>query len=155
MIRPKNQRTVVIRTAMVGVLIACGLAVAPPLAQARSQRVVPYAFEQVWPAAIRFLRVDERFEIIERDAEAGYLLFEVSEERKRFRGALELVRMEDDQGRAAVRLVIRIEDRPSYMEIGVLDRLERKLRDDLGEPRAPEPKPKDKDKESDKDKTKR
>ena len=33
-----------------------------------------------------------------------------------------------------LRLVMHIEDRPDYMEVGMLDRLERKLRDELGAP---------------------
>ena len=148
---PGRRPAITMRRALaMALLVACGIAVAPHLAHARAQRVVFYTFEQVWPAAIRFLRVDEGFDIVERDMEAGYLLFHVSEEKKRFRGALEIVRFEDESGRPALRLVLRIEDRPSYMEIGVLERLERKLRDELGAPREPEPKPRDKDKDKDK-----
>ncbi|MEM9490611.1 MAG: hypothetical protein AAGC55_15805 [Myxococcota bacterium] len=118
---------------------AIGLIAWPGQASAKSQRVVSYSFEQVWPTALRFLRIDEGLEIIERDAEAGYVMFELSEENKRFRGALELVRVTDDEGRSAVRLLLRIEDRPSYMELGILSRLERKLREELGAPRDPPP----------------
>ncbi|MCG8417422.1 MAG: hypothetical protein MJE77_05700 [Proteobacteria bacterium] len=132
----------------------CSIAQAawPQPVQAKSQRVVFYTFEQVWPAAIRFLRVDEGFDIVERDAEAGYVLFAVNEENKRFRGALELVRIKDENGRQALRLVLRVEDRPSYTEISILKRLERKLRYELGEPAEPAPKPKDQDKSKDQSK---
>lgn len=127
--------------ALAAALCVCAVAVAPIPAHAKAERVVRYTFEQVWPAAIRFLRVDSGFEIVERDADAGYVLFDVNEENKRFRGSLEIVKIEDDRGRKSLRLILRIEDRPSYMEIGLLKRFERKLRDELGTPREkPEPK---------------
>ena len=100
----------------------------------KSQRTVRYTYEQVWPAAIRFLRIDVGLEIIEKDADAGYVLFLLKEEGKEFRGSLELVRIKDDQDMPALRMLMSIEDRPSYMELGLLDRLERKLRAELGSP---------------------
>src|SRR5690606_21975579 len=65
----------------------------PQPAAAKSQKKLRYTYEQVWPAALRFLRVDEGFTIVEKDAEAGYVLFEVAEDGKRFRGSLEIVRI--------------------------------------------------------------
>ena len=51
--------------------------------------------------------------------------------------------------RHQVRFVIAIEDRPSWMEIEMLSRLERKLRAELGSPPDATPrKPPEKDKES-------
>ena len=153
MIRPHASRC-----GMTAYLVAaaalCAVVAVPALAHAKSQRVVRYSFEQVWPAAIRFLRVDSGLEILERDAEAGYVLFELSEENKRFRGALELVRIVDDRDRPALRMILHIEDRPSYMELALLKRLERKLRDELGPPREPAPKPKPRPKEGDEPKGK-
>lgn len=116
-----------------------GIVAWPDQAEAKADKVIRYSYEQVWPAAIRFLRLDKGFEVVEKDAEAGYVMFEISEEGKRFRGALELVRIRDDNDHPALRLIVRIEDRPSYMELGILDRLERKLRSELGPP--PEPRP--------------
>ena len=110
-------------------------------AEAKAERVTYHPFDRVWPTAIRFLRVDRGFTILEKDAEAGYVLFAVKEENKEFRGALELVRIKDDSGRPALRLLLRIEDRPTYVEIAVLDKLERKLRDEYGEPPPYVPKP--------------
>lgn len=111
----------------------------------KSERTVRYTYEQVWPAAIRFLRIDAGFEIIEKDADAGYVLFLLKEEGKEFRGSLELVRVKDDRDMPALRMLMSIEDRPSYMEIGLLDRLERKLRAELGsppeKPASPRPSP--------------
>ncbi len=67
------------------------------------------------------------------------MLFDLTEEKHTFRGALELVGVGDD-GKDGVRLVLRIQDRPAYMEEAMLERLERKLRRDLGQPK-PVPRP--------------
>ena len=87
----------------------------------------------MWPAALRFLRIDEGHKLVEKDGEAGYVIFDLSDDGKSFRGSLELIRVEDD-GRPGVRIVVHIEDRPSYMESGLLRRLLAKLRTELGAP---------------------
>ena len=116
------------------------LAAAQPGALARSERELSYPFERAWPTAVRFLRIDEGFSIVERDNETGYLVFELKQDGRTFSGSLEVVRTEDDEGRKAVRVVLRIADRPSYVERGILERLARKLRADHGDPEpAPEP----------------
>jgi hypothetical protein len=102
-------------------------------AWALSEKTVLYGFDRVWPAAVRFLRVDEGLTVTEKDAETGYVLFELREEGKRFPGALELIRTTVGE-REAIQLVLRIEDRPDYVEQGILARLETKLRKELGEP---------------------
>jgi hypothetical protein len=106
-------------------------------AWARSEKTLAYQREQAWPTAVRFLRIDEKLRIIEKDADAGYILFELKEEGKTFRGSLEVFAVQA-QGRTSVRFVITIEDRPSWLEIAMLTRLERKLRAELGSP-APAP----------------
>ena len=113
------------------------------IADARSEKTVGWTAERVFPTAVRFLRVDEGVTIVEKDADAGYVLFELKDEGKVYSGALELVTLDDGK----LRLVLRIEDRPDYMEVGMLDRLERKLTEELGPPKKkPRPeKPKDKD----------
>jgi hypothetical protein len=118
-------------------------------AAAKTERSASYSFEQVWPTAVRHLRVDEGFTIVEKDQDTGYVVFEVKEEGKNFSGTLELVRQKDQAGRAAVRLVLRIGDRPAYMEAGVLDRMLEKLRKEYGEPPDPpeQPRPPRKKKE--------
>jgi hypothetical protein len=89
---------------------------------------------------VRFLAVDERLKLVEKDAEAGYVLFELRDEGKLFRGSLEVIAIAVD-GRPVVRFVLTIEDRPSWLEVAMLRRLERKLRLELGSP-APAPSPK-------------
>src|SRR5258706_9806630 len=84
--------------------------------------------DQVWPALLRFLRVDEKLKITEKDAAAGYILFEVVDGKRTFVGSAELAKLADDE----TRVVILIRDRPAYMESGLLDRFEQKLHDELG-----------------------
>ena len=97
--------------ASVVVSLVASLAGAAP-AWARSQKTLAYPRDQAWPAAVRFLAVDERLAIVEG-------------------------------GRAVVRFVLAIEDRPSWLEVAMLGRLERKLRLELGSPApAPSPAPK-------------
>jgi hypothetical protein len=116
--------------------LAATLAV-PSAASARSEKTLAYPRDQVWPAAVRFLVVDEHLKITEKDAEAGFVTFELREEHKTFRGALEVVTIVRD-GRTLVRFVLSIDDRPSWIEIAMLTRLETKLRAELGSP-APAP----------------
>ena len=129
--------------------LALALAVtlgAPSAASARSEKTLAYPRDQVWPAAVRFLVVDEHLKVTEKDADAGFVTFELREDRKTFRGALEVVTIVRD-GRTLVRFVLSIDDRPSWIEIAMLTRLEAKLRAELGAPtpapseppRKPEP----------------
>ncbi len=112
-------------------VIASALAFGPRPATARSEKTLAYPVAKVFPAAVRFLRVNEHVTIVEKDADAGYVMFELEQDGKVFPGALELV-VTESSGRPAVRLVLHIEDRPSYVEAGMLERLERKLRLELG-----------------------
>ncbi|MEZ4366986.1 MAG: hypothetical protein R2939_11945 [Kofleriaceae bacterium] len=103
-------------------------------ADARSERRVAFAPEEMWSTVIRFLKVDERAEIRDKDTDAGYVLFDRTEsDGEIVQGALEIIG-KDDQ----VRVVISLKDRPSYEEALLLTRLERKLRAELGSP-APRP----------------
>lgn len=110
-------------------------------AWAKSTRVYAHAFERMWPASLRFLRVDEKRKITEKDIDAGYVLFELVDGKKTFQGALELVRIKDPGERDATRVVITLFDRPSYMEEGFLDRLAQKLRQEFGDPSPPKTAP--------------
>ena len=112
------------------------------IASARAEKTLAYEREQVWSTAVRFIRVDERLKIVEKDAEAGYVLFELHEEKRTFRGSLEIATIVNE-GRNYTRFVVTVEDRPMYLETGMLQRLEHKLRVELGSPSpTPSPKPK-------------
>lgn len=115
------------------------VAIGASVAHARSSVIVSWPYDDVWPAGLRFLKLDEKLAITERDAEAGYVLFELSEEKKKFKGRFELVRTKDGKGRPSTRVVVSLEGRPDYAEQGLLDRFERRLREDLGKPTDPPP----------------
>ena len=102
--------------------LAC-LGVAAP-AEARSERKLAHPTAKVWSAAVRLIRVDLGLTISDKDEAAGYLVFEVAEQGKIFRGTLEVIAVDDGSARA----IIDIEDRPDYMETTMLRKLERKLR---------------------------
>ncbi|MBP9087117.1 MAG: hypothetical protein KBG15_13430 [Kofleriaceae bacterium] len=113
---------------------------APTVAWARSERTFGYSAATVFGTAVRFLRVNEAVKIIEKDADAGYILFELIDGKRSFRGSIEVLAVEKD-GRNMVRFVIQIADQPSYIEIAMMERLERKLRDELGTPNSTPTKP--------------
>jgi hypothetical protein len=106
------------------------------LAWARAEKTLAYQREDAWTTSVRFLRVDEKLKITEKDAEAGYVLFELREEGKTFRGSLEVMSVVVD-GRPVVKFIAQIEDRPTWTEVAMLQRLERKLRSELGAPAPP------------------
>src|SRR5665647_866238 len=67
------------------------LALAAGAVSARSEKTLAYPRDAVWPTAVRFLVVDEHVKVIEKDAEAGYVLFEIKDDGKVFRGSLEVL----------------------------------------------------------------
>ena len=123
-----------------GLAVASGLCLAarPEPAWARSEKTLAYPRDQVWSTAVRFLAVDEHAKIAEKDADAGYVTFELRDEGRTYRGSLEVVTVNRD-GHSAVRFVLQIADRPSWMELAMLARLEDKLRAELGSPTPPPP----------------
>jgi hypothetical protein len=118
----------------------CGIAMHPEAAWGRSEKTLAYPRDQVWSTAVRFIAVDEHAKITEKDAEAGYVTFELRDEGRPYRGSLEVVTVRQQDGHSAVRFVLQIADRPSWMELAMLARLEDKLRAELGSP-APTPPP--------------
>jgi hypothetical protein len=110
---------------------------APSVAESKSARKVSHSYDRVWPTAVRFLRVDEGLKITEKDADSGYVLFELADDGKVFTGSVEVVRRVDNERRESVELILQIHKRPSYMEHAILDRLLDKIRDELGSPKAP------------------
>ncbi len=112
----------------------------PSNAQAQNKRQFSYEFKKVWPTVVRFIRIDEGLKITEKDVETGYVVFEQKYQQKTYTGSVELVPTTDSKGRNAVTVRIRLPKRPSYIADSMVDKLARKLRDDLGAPPAP-PKP--------------
>ena len=122
------------RRELIGACALLALLAAP--AAASTERATHYRFEQVWSTSVRHLAVAEGYKILERDAETGYVTFEMIDGGKTHRGALEVVKVEED-GRPGTRLVLHIADRPSWMESAVLDRILAKLYKEHGDPPAP------------------
>lgn len=133
--------TVPVRIVMTQMIALAVLLLTFGTAQAQSSDRVPYSQPQVYSAAVRYLRIDLRYEITERDPEVAYLLFEyqpLGQNSRRF-GAVEIVKLQ--QG---VRLVVRLPDQPSYQETMLRDGLLKKLRTDYGDsprPKDPDPAP--------------
>lgn len=106
-------------------------------AHARTLEIVSYPIADVWPAAVRFLRVDRSFPIKEKDPAAGYVLFEFTDGPKPCHASLELIHTIDPEGREATRLAVAIPDLPKRYEQMLIDKLVSKLREDQGPPAPP------------------
>ncbi len=113
------------------------VSLAATFAWARTHEIAPYPITSVWPAAVRFLRVDRGFPIREKDEGAGYVLFDYTDGPKPCRASLELIRTTDYEGRDATKMAISIPDLPHRFEQMLLDKLSVKLRDDEGPPAPP------------------
>jgi hypothetical protein len=120
-------------------LVALGLAgqaVAAP-AMARVEAGSGYTKTQTFSAALRFLRVDRGYEIVEKDADAAYLLFRypLPGRKESASGSLEVV-----ETQAGVKVYVQLPRLPEYHESVLRDGLLRKLREEYGEPKkAPAP----------------
>ena len=113
--------------------------VLPNTSRARRSDVHAYRYDQLWRSVVRLVRVDYGFPVRDRDEEVGYLLFDYVDSGRTHPGSFELVRVEED-GQEQVRVAVQVNSMPSYVERMLLDRLERKLRDEYGQPiRPPRP----------------
>jgi len=120
-------------------VVALASLAAPQSALARSTAVLSYPLAEVWPTAVRFVRVDRGYNVREKDEESGYILFDLVEGGKTYKASLELFRASDDQGREATRAVFSIPDLPRHYEAVLLDKLSAKVRDERGSPAPPPP----------------
>jgi hypothetical protein len=125
-----------------GLAAAAGLlAGSAGTALARSEKQLGYSPASVWGPLVRFVRVDENLKIVDKDPEAGYLIFELTQDKKVFRGSVEVIAASKEHG---VRFILDVSDRPSYVELAMLERLERKLLAELGPAPSPPRKLRDK-----------
>jgi hypothetical protein len=124
----------------VGLTLALELFAGP--AQARAEAEVAYTREQAFSAALRYLRVDLAYEVIEKDPDAAYLLFSFAApelQRKVARGSIEVV-----QRQRTVRVFVNLPELPSYREEVLKRGLLEKLRTEYGEPTPREEQPPEK-----------
>ena len=117
------------------IAILCALAL-PATTHAKKTEDFRHTYDQVWGAAIRLIRVDQGYPIKDRDQSVGYFLFDYRDDGRMYPGSVELVRIAD-QGGGPIRVVIQIPAMPSYIERMLLDKLEKKLVDEYGEPTPP------------------
>jgi len=97
-----------------------------------------YSKAQTYSGALRYLRVDLGYEVVERDPDAAYLIFRYQlpgQNKVTATGTVEIV---DSDGH--VKLFVQIPTMPQYHERVLRDGLVRKLHDEYGVP-APKPAP--------------
>ena len=119
-------------------LVLIAALVAPAVGHAKKTADYRHAYDQVWRAAVRLIRVDQGYPIRDRDESIGYVLFDYKDDGRSYPGSVELIRVQDDGG-GNVRVAIEIAAMPGYIERMLLDKLGRKLFDEYGEPNEPEP----------------
>lgn len=103
------------------------------------RRIVPYPRPQAWPAAVRYLRVDRHYSIVDRDADLGYVLFEFPVGSRTGQGSLEMLDTKDPSGRPSVSLEVNTEAGPSHLPHALAEGIAKKLREERGPPAAPPP----------------
>ncbi len=123
-------------------LSSAGLALLSGSAEARVEAPSSYTKAQTFSAALRFLRVDRGYEVVEKDPEAAYLLFQypVQGQAKAASGSLEVV-----DTSSGVKIFLQLPRMPAYHESMLRDGLLKKLREEYGDPprKAPAKPPED------------
>jgi hypothetical protein len=124
---------------LAGVLLATAVFFAQS-ATARVGGESEYSKAQTYSGALRYLRVDLGYEVIERDPDAAYLIFRYQlpgQSKGTASGTVEIV---DSDGH--VKLFVQIPTMPEYHERVLRDGLVRKLHDEYGvPPHKPPPTP--------------
>lgn len=110
-------------------------------AEARVEAELGYTKAQTYSAALRYLRTELGFEVLEKDPDAAYLIFryEPKGQSRPSNGTLEIIETRDK-----VKLFVQLPELPEYHERVLRDGLVKKLRDEYGAPpsaRAKEDRP--------------
>lgn len=101
-------------------------------AEARVTSDSGYTKKQTYSTALRFLRVDRGYEVLERDADAAYLIFRYEppgQPKSELTGTVEVVETGEK-----VRIFVQIPQMPEYHERVLRDGLMRKLFEEYGAP---------------------
>ena len=91
-----------------------------------------YSKAQTYSGALRYLRVDMGFEVVERDPDAAYLIFRYELPGQKKATATGTVEVVEADGH--VKLFVQIPTMPEYHERVLRDGLLRKLHDEYGTP---------------------
>ncbi|MCA9597092.1 MAG: hypothetical protein KC776_27450 [Myxococcales bacterium] len=111
-------------------------------ASARVEGDSEYSKALTYNGALRYLRVDMGYEVVEKDPDAAYILFryEPPGHKQPTNGSVEIVETRDD-----VKVFVQLPQMPSYHETVLRDGLMKKLRTEYGAPpkkkKKPAPKP--------------
>jgi hypothetical protein len=118
---------------LVGMLALGTLLLGIP-AGARVEAESGYSKAQTYSGALRYLRVDLGYEVLEKDPDAAYLVFRYlppGQPKGGSTGTLEVVDRGDN-----VRVFVRLPSMPEYHEVVLRDGLMKKLREEYGIPRV-------------------
>lgn len=130
-------------------LTALALAAGSHAAQAKVDGSSAYSKAQTYSGALRYVRVDLGYEVVEKDPEAAYLIFKYTApgqpKSSTVTGTLEVIEADGN-----VKLFVSLPRMPEYHERVFRDGLLKKLREEYGAPppakKPPAPKPPAEDK---------
>src|SRR5450432_4529967 len=123
-----------------GILLAALLLCASATARVGGES--EYSKAQTYSGALRYLRVDMGYEVVERDPDAAYLIFRYELPGQKKATATGTVEVVEADGH--VRLFVQIPTMPEYHERVLRDGLVRKLHDEYGTPARKPPPPAEK-----------
>ena len=114
-------------------LLGLALLCATPAA-ARTERKLAYLRDEVFSCFVRLLRVDLDLKIEEKDRDGGYVLFEFRDPlyKRVSPASMELVEVTSEATGTELKVVLDIKRASAADEIALLDRLETKLKGELG-----------------------
>jgi hypothetical protein len=118
------------------ILLPCSIIVLLcSMAHARAVSATPYTVAEAFSSAVRFVRIDRGCKVTDKDADAAFVTFECKDDDQTKRGSIEIIKQAN-----GVRLQVTLGDDPHYVELRLLELLERKLREEHGTPVAAPPK---------------
>ena len=112
-------------------LVGIQLLLLSGVAEASISKELTYSESIVWRCAVRFIRVDKGFRILEKDKDTGYVLFEFTDSGRTTNGALEVLKVVRND-REYVRVQLNLQGQPKYVESLLFNKLERKLKNEYG-----------------------
>ena len=128
---------------LVGALAVFAVAAPAAVADARVDAGSSYTKAQTYSGALRYVRVDLGYEVVEKDPDAAYLIFKYSApgaaKNSPVTGTLEVI-----EATGGVRLFVNLPRMPEYYERVFRDGLMKKLHDEYGTPAAGAKKPAEK-----------